>query len=142
MSKKSFRILVVDDHPDTVAIVQRILEKDGHVVKTAENYYEAVALAQNERFDVLVTDIGLPERDGCELLGEIRAHYPLQSVALTGYGMSDEVKRIAEAGFDAYLLKPLGMDRLTSAIQDLVADVDPCQSEGEQEIAQPEFTIL
>src|SRR5258708_34586914 len=114
---RSFRILVVDDHPDTVAILDRILTKDGHAVKTAENYYEAMILAQGERFDVLVTDIGLPEHDGCELLTEIRTHYPIRAIALSGYGMADDVRRMVEAGFDECLLKPSGLERLRSAVR-------------------------
>jgi CheY-like chemotaxis protein len=132
---RSFRILVVDDHQDTVAILERILTKDGHAVKTAEGYYEAVALAQGERFDLLVTDIGLPERDGCELLAEIRAHYPIRAIALTGYGMADEVKRIREAGFDECLLKPSGLERLRSAVRGLDTELLPFEPKPDPQSA-------
>src|SRR5256885_2803284 len=88
------QILLVDDHHNTVKALDLLLTRDGHHVRTAEGFAAALASARAERFDVLVTDIGMPDGDGCDLLAEIRALYPIWAIALTAYGMPGDFKRI------------------------------------------------
>jgi CheY-like chemotaxis protein len=129
-------ILIVDDHHDTVTAVRRLLMRDGQRVTPAESCDEAVAAAKAVRFDVVLADIGMPEKDGFALLKELRALYPLRAVALTGYGMPEEVSRIMAAGFDAHLLKPIEFSCLRAVLDSLPPLEDPSSLTQEQLIAQ------
>jgi CheY-like chemotaxis protein len=114
-------ILVVDDHHDTVTALGRLLMRDGHRVTPAESCDEAVAVAKSLPFDIVLCDIGMPGKDGFALLKELRTLYPLRAVALTGYGMPEEISRIMDAGFDAHLLKPVELSRLRALLDSLAA---------------------
>jgi CheY-like chemotaxis protein len=110
------RILLVDDHHGTLEVLNRLLTRDGHHVRTAESLAAALAGARAERFDVLLTDIGMPDGDGCNLLAEIRALYPVWAIAVTAYGIPGDVKRIMAAGFDQFLLNPVDLADLRAAV--------------------------
>jgi len=115
------RILVVDDHADSVDMLKVILSQDGYDVTGADSYKEAVRLALASHFDLLITDIVMPDHDGVELFKVIRSVYPIRSIALTGGGMPLEVRRVADAGFDECLVKPVDLDQLRSTINNLHA---------------------
>ncbi len=114
------RALVVDDEADARDLVSFILERHGAEVVTAGSADEAATRAEERWPDVVITDIGMPGRDGYDLLAELDRMCPagrrLQSVALTAYAHADDVERAKEAGFDAHLTKP-------AEPQDLVATV-------------------
>ena len=113
----SLRILVVEDHHDTAQILTKLLGMAGHSVTPAETFADALAAAKAERFDLLLCDIGLSDGDGCDLIAEVSAMYPVKAIALTGYGMPAEVRRVREAGFDGFLLKPIALEELHETIQ-------------------------
>jgi PAS domain S-box-containing protein len=112
------RILLVEDHEDTRETLQRLLVRRGHQVSPAGSLRGARALAETGEFDFVITDLGLPDGDGTELLGAFsRTAQPPIGIALTGYGMEDDIQRTLAAGFSAHLTKPIDfteLDRLLS----------------------------
>ena len=119
--REALRILVVDDHVDTARMLSRLLSWSGHVVRYATAFKSAVAAARAERFDLLLCDIGLPDGDGCDLLEQVTALYPVKAVAVTGYGMPGEIDRYKSAGFDACLLKPYDFEHMGQVIAEVTA---------------------
>ena len=98
-------------------VLSRLLNHCGHDVAMAENVHDALTLLGNLRFDVLLSDIGLPDGDGLELVGEARKRQPLKkAVALTALATDEDRARGFEAGFDDYLTKPLDFRRLRSVL--------------------------
>ena len=115
---KSLRILVVEDHKETLRSLKLLLTSLGYNVSVAQTVDEALHVAEDERFDLLLTDIGLPDGDGCELLSAIRQRQGINAIALTGHGMDDELRKSHEAGFLHHLVKPTTIDLLKAAIQE------------------------
>jgi CheY-like chemotaxis protein len=113
------RVLVVEDNPDTCATLAACLREEGHEVGTALDGRSGLAAAMERPYDVIVCDIGLPGLDGMGLIRALRAvagtTRPL-AIALTGYGQPEDEARGLEAGFDHYLVKPVGLDALLSLI--------------------------
>lgn len=114
-------ILLVEDHADTRLILAKLLTRYGYDVATAENVHDALQLLDHLRFDVLLSDIGLPDGDGLALVGEARRRQPLRmTVALTALASADDRERGRQAGFDHYLTKPLDIRRLRSVMAEAV----------------------
>ena len=112
-------ILVVEDHPDTRTILSKLLIRCGYDVAAAENVHDALQLLDHLRFDVLLSDIGLPDGDGLELVREAKRRQPLrQTVALTALGTDEDRARGHRAGFDHYFTKPVDFRRLRSVLQE------------------------
>lgn len=116
-SERGLRVLLVDDHHDTLRLLRRIMEGAGYVVTTAATVESALALAEAHTFDVLVSDIGLPDGTGRDLMRVLKERYDLPGVAMTGYGMDHDVRSSYEAGFDAHLTKPIEVSDLYAAIR-------------------------
>ncbi|MGI8436073.1 MAG: ATP-binding protein [Chthoniobacterales bacterium] len=114
------RLLVVDDHHDTCTGMKMILERRGYRVTVAHSAGEAVEKAGQENFDLMISDIGLPDRSGYELMEEIRATRSLPGIALSGFGMENDISRARAAGFANHLTKPINFERLETAIQALL----------------------
>jgi PAS domain S-box-containing protein len=115
-------ILVVDDSRETTEMLGKLLELEGAFVETARSGSEALQIAKAKRFDLVISDISMPEMDGYQLLNELRqlpemAEIP--AVALTGYGRSDDVKRTRDEGFAEHLTKPLDLDLLLQIVKRL-----------------------
>ena len=98
----------------------KLLGRQGHGVSTAGSVREAVTLASAERPDLLISDLGLPDGNGLELIGQVRGVCPeLKAIALSGYGMQEDVERSLTAGFDEHLTKPADLATLDAAIRRL-----------------------
>lgn len=110
------RILLVEDHVDTAAIMQRLLARRGYVVTVARTLAEAREAARAGEFDLLLSDLGLPDGSGLDLMREFSRTSKLPGIALSGYGMPDDDRKSLEAGFLDHLTKPVAMERLWSAI--------------------------
>jgi signal transduction histidine kinase len=110
------RILLVDDHPDTRRAMRRLLTKMGHQVQTADSVQTAVEAVRQHSFDLLISDIGLPDGTGVELIGLVRQIQPIPGIALSGYGMDEDIRRSKEAGFVDHLTKPINFSRLERLI--------------------------
>ncbi|WP_425615743.1 ATP-binding protein [Anatilimnocola sp. NA78] len=116
------RILVVDDTRAAVYTMGRLLETMGQHVRTASSGKEALQHVEREPFDVIISDIGMPEMDGYELADKLRKHPKAAHVvlvALTGYGQDSDKLQAREAGFDYHLVKPASFD----ALRDLLAEL-------------------
>ncbi|HXM32349.1 MAG TPA: response regulator, partial [Chthoniobacterales bacterium] len=113
-------ILVVDDHLDTCTGMKMMLERRGYRVTIAHTADQAVEKAQHEEFDLVISDIGLPDRSGYELMRELSAMKGLRGIALSGFGMENDVSRARASGFSEHLTKPINFDRLEESIQSLL----------------------
>ena len=118
------RVLVVDDHQDTCMGMKMMLERRGYQITLAHTADQAVEKARAEDFDLLISDIGLPDRSGYELMRELRASKGLRGIALSGFGAEHDVSKAREAGFSEHLTKPINFERLEEAIRSLI-DLEP-----------------
>ena len=114
---KSVRVLLVDDHEDTLEFMSRFLTLCGHEVVTASSYVKALSAGQQQKFDLLISDIGLPDGSGYDLMSALQARSPLKGIALSGYGMKADVDRSVAAGFSAHLTKPCDLSVLKAIIE-------------------------
>jgi CheY-like chemotaxis protein len=119
------RVLVVDDHVDTCTGMQMMLERRGYRVTVAHTADQAIEKSEHEEFDLVISDIGLPDRSGYELMEELGATKGLRGIALSGFGMENDVSRARAAGFSEHLTKPINFDRLNEAIQALLSEPEP-----------------
>jgi signal transduction histidine kinase len=122
---EGLRVLVVDDDADTREVLTACLTLDGATVTTADTTAAALQALRDERPDVIVSDIGMPGRDGYALIASIRALSPgtggtVPAIALTGYARAQDEAEILRAGYDLHLAKPVDPDVLTAAIAKLV----------------------
>ena len=120
MEERAPRLLVVDDHVDTCMGMKMMLERRGYRVTCAHTANEAVGKAAAEVFDLVISDIGLPDRSGYELMQELRAQTSMRGIALSGFGMESDVSRARAAGFAEHLTKPINFERLEEAIHNLL----------------------
>jgi two-component system CheB/CheR fusion protein len=116
-TRKSMRVLLVEDHEDTNRSLTSLLRRRGYHVQAARSVQSALELAAHERFDVLVSDIGLPDGSGIDLMHAINSEHPIFGIALTGFGMEEDVRRSHEVGFHHHLIKPVDLNRLDALIQ-------------------------
>ena len=110
------RILLVEDHEATRIAISRLLGRRGYKVEQAVNSAEALRLAAAGKFDLVLSDIGLPDADGYTLMKRLREAYGLRGVALTGYGMEDDIERGRAAGFEAHITKPVDVNKLSAVL--------------------------
>jgi signal transduction histidine kinase len=115
--RRSVRLLLVEDHEDTKRSLTRMLQRRGYDVLPASDVRSALEVATNTQFDVLVSDIGLPDGSGLDLFRTLRAKREIFGIALSGYGMEEDVRRSGEAGFAHHLVKPVDINKLDSIIQ-------------------------
>ena len=111
------RVLLVEDHADTARVLSRLLCASGHSVSTAGNAAAALELAGREEFDVMVSDIGLPDATGYDLMRQIKAIYPIKGIAMTGYGMDEDLRKSCEAGFSDHITKPATIAQIERSIR-------------------------
>jgi len=118
----ALHIMLVDDNRDAAESLGIVLAAVGHTVKVEESPLAALRRAQNERFDVCLLDIGLPDMDGHELVRRLRALPTLAGavmIALSGYGQPQDVAKSKQAGFAAHLVKPVDIPHLLSVLDAL-----------------------
>jgi PAS domain S-box-containing protein len=115
------KILLVDDHPDTLQTLARLQQAWGYGVTTAESVDSGLKRARDESFDLCVSDLGLPDGNGCELMRQLKTLYQLPGIAVSGYGTDEAIRSSLEAGFSAHLIKPVSFPALRAAIQKLAS---------------------
>lgn len=113
---RSRRVLLVEDHQPTRSALIQLLNRRHFDVIGAESLSQARAIAAREAFELLISDIGLPDGNGCDLMSELRHRRGLIGIALTGYGMDEDVGRSQAAGFAAHLTKPVSVQALDRAL--------------------------
>ncbi len=113
---KSLRILVVEDHGDTLQALSRLLTHFGHEISVAEGAQSAQEIIDSKEFDVVLCDIALPDGDGYDLIAEVKRKRPVKAVAITGFGTEEDIRRGKEAGFDFHLVKPVDFHELRTVL--------------------------
>jgi two-component system CheB/CheR fusion protein len=116
-ARKSMRVLLVEDHEDTNRSLTQLLRRRGYHVQPAHSVKAALAAAAQEQFDVLVSDIGLPDGSGIDLMEKLKSDHPIFGIALTGFGMEDDLRKSHDVGFNHHLVKPVDLNRLDALIQ-------------------------
>jgi CheY-like chemotaxis protein/two-component sensor histidine kinase len=115
------RILLVEDHDDTRRILSRLLRQAGHDVLAAASVAMAREALEDSPFDLLISDLGLPDGDGLSVVREAKARQPLKAIAMSGFGMEEDISRSHAAGFDVHLTKPVDFHTLQQTVRDLGA---------------------
>ncbi|MDZ4287490.1 MAG: ATP-binding protein, partial [Prosthecobacter sp.] len=111
------RILLVEDHEASRITLTGLLKRRRYDVMAAASVHEALELANGSSIDIVVSDIGLPDGNGYELMMELRRRFPgLVGIAMSGYGAEEDIQRSSDAGFIAHLVKPVRMTALQSAL--------------------------
>src|SRR6202011_2036037 len=122
---RALRILLVDDHQDTCIALERLLVRRGHLVAATHNVRSAMEAAVRNRFDLLISDIALPDGTGTELMTWLRAISGIPGIAISGFGMNGDIEKSLEAGFAEHLVKPVKMERLEAAIDRVIGASAP-----------------
>jgi PAS domain S-box-containing protein len=113
-------ILLVEDHEPTRSALERLLVRRRFSVAAAATASDARTLAGEQSFDLLISDVGLPDGNGYDLMLEFRQRYGMRGIAMTGYGMEQDLARSQAAGFGAHLTKPVRVQSLDAAIADVL----------------------
>ncbi len=113
------RILVVEDHQDTRDLLSMLLKRAGFAVEGAADATSAVRKAEVQNFDLVISDLGLPDMPGVELMRKLHTTHGLRGIALTGYG-AEELDGGKDAGFVTHLTKPVDVEKLKEAIHSII----------------------
>lgn len=114
------RVLLVDDHEDTNRMLMLLLRRRGYQVKTASDIAQALDLFSRESYDVLVSDMGLPDGSGLDLLQKLGDNPPRYGgIIVSGYGMEEDIARSLAAGYKEHLSKPADVTQVEAAIRRL-----------------------
>ena len=113
-------VLLVEDHEATLQVLTKLLRGLGHQVTGATSVASATAAASQDGFDVVISDLGLPDGSGLDVMHRLRDRYAGRAIALTGYGMESDVAASLEAGFAEHLTKPVDLHKLQAAIARVV----------------------
>jgi signal transduction histidine kinase len=120
-SQQGLKILLVDDHQDTCAALEKLLVRRGHLVAATHNVRSAMESAVRNRFDLLISDIALPDGSGMDLMMQLRAISKIPGIAISGFGNNGDIERSLQAGFSEHLTKPIKLDDLEAAIERAIA---------------------
>jgi PAS domain S-box-containing protein len=110
------RILFVEDHDDTRRVMERLLIHIGCDVTSAGSVQEALSIGETEPFDLLVSDLGLPDGCGAQIMEELKSRTSIRGIAISGLGEQEDLRRSREAGFEMHLIKPINFATLKEAI--------------------------
>ena len=99
----------------------RLLGANGYQVSSAGTVADALSMARQERFDLVISDLGLPDRSGLDLMRELKSDGAIPAIALSGYALDDDVAKCLEAGFSEHITKPVNFQSLLNAISRLLA---------------------
>jgi CheY-like chemotaxis protein len=113
---RSLKILLVEDHADTRRTLSRLLSHFGHEISVADSTRSALEIVKAKSFDVVLSDIGLPDGSGYDVISHAKQTQQLKGIALTGFGSEADIRRGQEAGFDFHLVKPVDFYELRSVL--------------------------
>lgn len=116
VEQRSLRILLVDDHQDTCVALERLLVRRGHLVAARHDLRSAMEAAGRGQFDLVISDIALPDGTGMQLMTYLRAISKVRGIAISGFGMNGDIEKSLRAGFSEHLVKPLKIEKLEAAI--------------------------
>ncbi len=115
--QSDLRILLVDDHLDTALAMRKLLERLGYRITIANTLADALVSYREYPVDLVISDIGLPDGSGLELIRLLKEQRPVTGIALSGFGMEEDVRKSKEAGFYEHLTKPVNFQRLHALIR-------------------------
>lgn len=118
---RKLRILMVEDHEHTALVMSRLLRRSGHEVVLANSVQSAVEILRSTRLDLLVSDLGLPDGNGFQVMRELAKRGDTKGIAVSGYGMDEDVAQSTAAGFSAHLVKPISPEQLSETIQQVTS---------------------
>jgi len=119
---RALRIFVVENHEDTLRSLTAYLGLMGHTVLSARTAHEALAALPAADCDVLISDIGLPDGDGWELLRDSKLSRPIYAIAISGFGMNADRAKSKAAGYRHHLLKPFDPDAIDAILDQAMKD--------------------
>lgn len=128
ISMAPLRLLLVEDHASTLAVMTRLLGRMGHHITTADSFHAGLDKLLTDQFDVLLSDIGLPDGSGLELLEQAGERRPPHAIAISGFGMESDISASRNAGFDVHLVKPVSLQALTAALRSVSTPRSPSVS--------------
>ena len=111
------KLLIVDDEAAQMKALCNTLEDEGYATTGFTFAKDALSELRSQPFDLVLSDLGLPDGSGLDLMRRLRERHGLSGIALTGYGMDEDVRRSLEAGFTEHLVKPITFQRLEAAIE-------------------------
>jgi CheY-like chemotaxis protein len=120
-SGRRLRILVVEDHSDTLQALSRLLSHFGHEISAADTAENALNTLKSKEFDVVLCDIALPDGNGYDVIAEAKQRRAVKAVALTGFSATEDIQRGKEAGFDFHLSKPVDFHELRAVLGQIAA---------------------
>lgn len=120
-SGKSLRILVVEDHSETLQALSRLLSHFGHEISVADGAQNAKSMIDSKEFDVVLCDIALPDGTGYDVIAEAKRKRPVKAVAISGFAATEDIERGRRAGFDFHLAKPVDFHELRSVLGRIAA---------------------
>lgn len=118
-ARPPLRILIVENHTDTRETLVMLLQAYGHDVTGVATMREALERLAIDDWDVLLSDIGLPDGNGWELLSRARPHHPVYAIAMSGYGMNADRERSLAAGYRHHLVKPMALEQIERILDTL-----------------------
>ena len=117
METEDVNILLVEDHSDTRRVLSSLLGRSGHEIVTAKGVNEALEVLSKTRVNVLLSDLGLGDGDGLDLVVKAKTLQPkIKAIALTARGSNNDLERGKKAGFDHYLTKPFDFHELRTLL--------------------------
>ena len=115
------RILLVEDHNDTARVLSRLLNLSGYMVDCADSFNKALRLCDEKEFDLLISDVGLPDGSGYDLMREVlNRRCTSKGIAVSGFGSEQDIADSMRAGFSEHLVKPVDFDSLQQAIKRVI----------------------
>jgi DNA-binding response OmpR family regulator len=106
----------------TLRILAKMLQKWGYIVQTADCLQSALEEASKKPFDLLVSDIGLPDGSGLDIMREVKKLYGVNGIAISGFGTEEDIRQSREAGFEEHLVKPASFQILREAVQRIASE--------------------
>jgi signal transduction histidine kinase/ActR/RegA family two-component response regulator len=122
---RGLRILVVEDHESTAQIMGRLLQRAGHEVELAYSVAGAKGIFERRNFDLVISDLGLPDGNGLDLFRYMNERQPVEGIALSGYGMQDDIQASLAAGFREHVVKPVDWPKLQSIVDHAAMRLHP-----------------
>lgn len=117
-ANERLRVFIVENNDDTRLTLSMLLRVMGHEVRSAATMQEALDKLPEADADVIVSDIGLPDGDGWEMLSRLRLPRPVYAIAMSGYGMAEDRERSQAAGFRHHLVKPMDIEKLETLLEE------------------------
>ncbi|HEY2139479.1 MAG TPA: ATP-binding protein [Chthoniobacterales bacterium] len=122
--EKNLDLLLVDDHAQTLGVLSRLLRKRGHRVVTADSVSNALRELEQGTFDALITDIGLPDGTGHDIMRAANEGQAMPGIAFSGFGTEEDIRRSRETGFEHYLIKPVDFRELETCLGRIATRLD------------------